>query len=230
MSVDPLRHLSVFSPDAFGERRVDIIGAGSSGSHIAMQCAKLGITNIHVWDADTVAEHNVANQLYDNVDILRPKVEALYDHILRATGTHITIHKEEVDGSQVLGDIVFLLTDSMISRRAIWERGIKMKLSIRLLIETRMSADQGRVYVINPCDPEHIDKYEQTLYSDAEAEVSACGASTSVGPTAEFLAGLATWQLIRWFAIENGFDDQLDNELIFTMRPFMQFTQKFNAI
>ena len=29
--IDPLRHMSVFSPDKWGARRVDVIGAGATG-------------------------------------------------------------------------------------------------------------------------------------------------------------------------------------------------------
>ena len=44
--IDTTRHVEVFSPDAFGSRRIDIIGAGASGSRIVLALAKLGIENI----------------------------------------------------------------------------------------------------------------------------------------------------------------------------------------
>jgi hypothetical protein len=211
--------MSIFSPDQFGHRRVDVIGAGATGSRIAMSLAKLGLTSIHVWDFDTIEAHNVANQLFGNDQLGQKKVAALAELIKRATGTKITIHDEKVDGNQPLGEVVFLLVDSMAGRKEIWSRGLKFKPQTKLLIETRMGADSGRVYTLNPSKMTHIKAYEQTLYADEETEVSACGASISVGPTAEVVSGLAVWQLIRWFSIEQGKDDSLENEIVFSLRP-----------
>jgi molybdopterin/thiamine biosynthesis adenylyltransferase len=224
--IDPLRHLSVFSPHAFGAKRVDVIGAGATGSRIALDLAKLGVENIHVWDFDQVEEHNVANQAFGLEHIGLLKVEALVALVQAATGTKIHAHAERVDGSQILGEIVFLLTDTMESRKEIWNGALKFKLR-KLLVETRMGADSGRVYALNPNKPGHIKAYEATLYADDEAEVSACGASVSVGPTAEIIAGLATWQMIRWFAVEQGGEDDLDNEIIFSLRPMTTISRRF---
>lgn len=228
MAVDPLRHLSIFSPYAFGARRVDVIGCGATGSRIALSLAKLGVENIHVWDFDQVEEHNVANQAFGLEHVGSLKVEALAALIKAATGTEINAHAERVDGSQALGDVVFLLTDTMSSRKEIWDKSLKFKLKTQILIETRMGADSGRVYALNPNKPGHIKEWEVTLYSDDEAEVSACGASVSVGPTAEVIAGLAVWQMIGWFAIEQGADDSLDNEIIFSLRPMTTISRRFS--
>ena len=227
MGIDPLRHLTVFSPHAFGVRQVDVIGCGATGSRIALSLAKLGVENIHVWDFDKVEEHNVANQIFGNGDISALKVEALAALIKAATGTEITTHAERVDGTQTLGEIVFLLTDTMASRKEIWDGALKFKLQTKILVETRMGADSGRVYTVNPNKPGHIKAWEETLYEDSEAEVSACGTSVSVGPTAEIISGLAVWQMVRWFSIEQGGEDELDHEIIFSLRPFINLTRCF---
>jgi molybdopterin/thiamine biosynthesis adenylyltransferase len=227
MSVDPLRHLSVFPPHAFGARRVDVIGCGATGSRIALSLAKLGVENLHIWDFDTVEGHNLANQVFGLGDVGSLKVEALDRLIQRDSGVRVKPHAEKVDGSQDLGEIVFLLTDTMASRKEIWERGLKLKLRSKLLIETRMGADNGRVYAFNPCKRSHILEWEKTLYSDGEAEVSACGASISVGPTAEIISGLAVWQMVRWFTVEQGGQDDLDNEIIFSLRSLITMNRQF---
>lgn len=234
--IDPLRHLSVFKPHQFGDTQVDIIGCGATGSKIAMSVAKLGVENIHLWDFDRVEDHNIANQIFGIPDVGRLKVEALADIIKTATATEVKVHNEKVDGSQDLGRVVFLLTDSMKSRKEIWENGLKYKMRTDLMIETRMGADSGRIYTVNPNYPLHIDRWEAaSAYGDDEAEVSACGASTSVGPTADLIAGYAVWQMIRWASIEQnimvgkevnakgevtepGCLDVLENELIISLR------------
>lgn len=227
--IDITRHIDVFSPDKFGKRRVDVIGAGASGSRIILSLAKLGLENIHVWDFDVVEKHNIANQAYTQADIGRLKVEAIRDHVKAATGMDITIHAERVDGTQELGDVVFLLTDTMSSRKEIWTKGIRYKMRTKLMIETRMGSDQGRVYTVNPTKPAEVKGWEKTLYGDEVAEVSACGASITVGPTAEFLSALAVWQLIRWSAIEGGREDVIDNEILWGLRPAYFMQRAFDA-
>lgn len=229
--INPLRHLEVFKPLAFGQRRVDVIGVGASGSRLVLHLARLGLQGpIHVWDPDIVEEHNIANQAYRLGDIGRLKVEALADLVKATTDTDLVIHPEAVDGTQRMGDIVFLLTDSMASRRTIWAQGIKRKPYISLLIETRMGPDTGRVYTVNPGNGGHIAAYEGTFYEDPPRPTSACGATTTVGPTAEYLACLAVWQLIRWAAIEQGAPDEMEQEIIFGLRPTSLVSNQFPSI
>lgn len=219
--IEPIRHLSVFQPAKFGDIPVHIVGCGAVGSRIAMSIAKLGIMNIHLWDFDKVEEHNIANQIFEVQDIGQPKVYATLRHIERAVGKinyrldpQVTAHNEPVTNTTQLNGIVFLLTDTMKSRKEIWAGAIKYKMGVLLMIETRMGADQGRIYVVDPISPSHIEEYEQTLYSDEDAEVSACGTSISVGPTAEAISGIAVWQLIRFVNKK-----PLDNEILFYSDP-----------
>jgi ThiF family len=226
--VDTTRHASVFSAQCFGNKRIDVIGAGATGSRIVLALAKLGIQNIHVWDFDSVEEHNIANQAYTQADIGRLKVDALKDLVKRSTGLEITTHAEKVDGTQELGEVVFLLTDTMSSRKEIWQKGIRYKSRTKLMIETRMGVDEGRVYAINPIKPAQIQGWESTLYDDQVADASACGARTSVGPTAEIVSGAAVWQFMRWFGIQNGKKGTVSHEVIFLLDPHTFLTREFD--
>ncbi len=228
--IDASRHRTIFSPEKFGERQIDIIGVGATGSRVALELAKLGVTNIHAWDFDLVERHNVANQIYGQNQIGQPKVRALQEMIEEQTGTKISVHQERVDGSQPLGEIVFLLTDTMSSRQEIWQKGLRYKPNINLVIETRMGTDTGRVYTITPYEPNHVMAWEATLHDDnmPGVERSACGSAQSLGPTAGLLADLAVWQLIRWFSIsEDNTDDSLENEIVFSLRPTLTLTRNF---
>ncbi len=225
MTVDPIRHQSVFHPHRFGAKRVDVIGAGATGSRVAISLAKLGVTNLHVWDFDKIEEHNVANQAFGNDDIGKFKVEALAATIKRQCGIDITAHNAKYEGGEQLGNVVFLLTDSMASRKQIWESSIRLKPRTELMVETRMGADDGRVYAVNPMDPKHVKRWEATLYADSEAAVSACGAQTSVGPTAEIISGLAVWAMMQWFAWSNSEGEFPDFETIMGLRHLSVLTQ-----
>lgn len=224
MPVDPLRHIKIFSPDAWGANRIDVIGVGATGSWLALQLAKLGLPDncLHVWDFDTVAEHNLANQAFGPADVGKPKVRALAELVKAQTGIAIVEHNEPYHGQQQLGKVVFLLTDTMKSRREIFDRAIKYKPHTELMIETRMDADNGRVYAINPLQPAQIDGWLKTLYDDPVADPSVCGARTTVGSTAMLLAAMAVWQFIRWFQLKQGKAPEgakLEQELIFNVAP-----------
>lgn len=222
-----LRHLEVFSPATFGDQRVDVIGVGATGSRIALSLAKLGIGNVHVWDDDRVEPHNVPNQAFGNNDIGKFKVEAIQRIILEQTGTTITIHPVRINSKEQLGDIVFLLTDTMASRQEIWKAGLRYNTQVKLVIETRMGKNSGRVYAMNPSNPAHVTGWEGTLYADDVAEVNACGTSISVGPSAEVVSGLAVWQLIRWHQTQEQLKkgevpkDEVENEVVFSLQPMM---------
>ncbi|MES3004977.1 MAG: ThiF family adenylyltransferase [Patescibacteria group bacterium] len=228
-----MRHIEVFSPETFGDQRVDVVGVGATGSRIALGLAKLGIPNIHIWDYDKVEAHNVPNQIFGNNHVGMSKVDALMNIIREQTGTEVSVHPEKVDGSQRLGDVVFLLTDTMASRQEIWKTGLKYKTYVKLMIETRMGKNSGRIYTLNPSNPGQVRGWEETLYSDDVAEVSACGTSISVGSTAEVVSGLAVWQLIRWhqgqeeLKVGKAVVDEVENEIIFSLQPMMVNTSNF---
>lgn len=231
MAINPVRHMKVFSPGAFGTRRIDVIGVGATGSWLVLQLAKLGIgANIHVWDKDTVADHNLANQFFGPNDVGKPKVEALAGWVSLQTGTDIVQHNDWYNGQSQLGEVVFLLTDTMKSRKLIWEKAIRYKPLTKLMIETRMDADNGRIYTINPIDPAQVAGWEAAWYDDPPVNPSVCGARITVGSTANMLASYATWQFMRWFAISQGTapeGDKLEQEIFFGLRPPSVFTHNF---
>jgi molybdopterin/thiamine biosynthesis adenylyltransferase len=220
--IETLRHINVFLPETFGDTPIHIIGCGATGSKIAISIAKLGITTLHLWDDDVVESHNIANQAYSLNDIGKSKVDALSSIIKEHTGLIPICHNEKVK-NQKLSGVIFVLTDTMASRKEIFENCIKLNLSVQLLIETRMGTDNGRVYSINPSNPSQVEDYLNTFYTDDIAETSACGARTSVGPTADVISGVAVWQFIRHHNIKTDrpseFKDTLETEVIFGLKP-----------
>ena len=59
-----LRQLEVFDPEKYQSKRIDVIGAGATGSYVTWLLGKIGLTNIHIWDDDRVAMVNLANQCF----------------------------------------------------------------------------------------------------------------------------------------------------------------------
>jgi hypothetical protein len=205
--LDTRRHSELFKPETF-KHPITIIGAGSTGSWLALSLAKLGLTDITVWDFDTIEEHNIPNQLYDLNQIGSAKVEALHNLIHISTGTQINIKNEPYAGQRLSG-VVFMMIDTMEGRKKFWKQAIKMKSAIAHYIEPRMGLDVGRIYNVTPTNLDHIKRYEETLYDDDVAEVSACGTSMTVITTAMSMASMCARQLVN-------FHDHtpLDNEIL----------------
>jgi molybdopterin/thiamine biosynthesis adenylyltransferase len=229
MAVDILRHYSIFNADQLADKRIDVIGVGAVGSRLTLGLAKLGVRNIRVWDFDTVEGHNVANQVYGNQHVGQKKAEAISAIIKEYTGTAITSMADRVTGEEELGPVIFLVTDSMKSRKEIWEKAIKNKMTIDAMFEGRMGIDSARVYWARPIQPSHQVNYEKTLYEDGEAEVSPCGSTISVGPTAETLSAMLQWCFIRWFNSVMEGSEEPENELIMGLNPLGQMMNTWAA-
>lgn len=208
--VDISRHRELFDPNKFN-KAIHVIGVGATGSWLVFSLAKLGLTNIHVYDFDKVEAHNIANQLFSISDIGEYKVEALKRIVKDTTGTEITIHNKEVK-EEAFSGIVFMMIDTMAGRKAIYESSVKYKPSVSLLIEPRMGLHMARIYNILPLNNSSLNEYEKTFYTDEEAEVSACGNSMTVISSALAVTAWCVRQLIN-FANECEMDEEILIEL-----------------
>ena len=119
-TMDLLRQIDLFKPEQFKDKRIDVIGVGATGSYITWLLSKIGLSNIHIWDNDTIEEHNVPNQCFMLNHINKSKVIAMKEMVKDGAGADLVEHNEKVESSQQLGKIVFLLVDSMGMRKTIW--------------------------------------------------------------------------------------------------------------
>lgn len=228
-TIDYWRQLDICSPSKL-TKPITIIGAGATGSYVAWLVAKMGCSDITVYDHDWIENYNPPNQMYGLEDIVIDeddgkkvkKVFALRRIIESATDIIIKAIPERFTDQYIPGGIVYLLTDTMKSRKTIWDSSIKYKLHIDLLIETRMGPDSGRIYTIRPMMPKHVSSYEKTLYSDEEAEENAC-TRQAIAPTVATIAGIATSVMIEFL---NGKPVD-NNEIIISLNPPMIITRKF---
>lgn len=215
---DYSRQVNILNPEEFNTK-INIIGAGATGSWVAFSLAKMGLSNLHIYDFDEVGMHNLPNQMFGVRDIDRNKALSIRNIIKLFTGFTVNARNEKVDGSVPMQGIVFMLTDTMKSRKDIYNRAIKNNPSIDLLIETRMDLRGGRIYVVDPKNREQTKMYEQTFYSDDEAEVSACGVSQTVLPSALAITSHAIWKLLNYINGETVYNETIldfSNEIVMT--------------
>ncbi len=190
--IDIQKHMEFFDPTTM-EDDVHIIGCGAIGSHLAEQMARLGVTNIHLWDFDKVSAHNIANQNFRDKDIDRLKVYAL-EEIIQEINPEVKVitHDGWKEGARISGWI-FLAVDNIDIRRAIIEDNAANPY-IKGYCDIRMGLTDSQIYFVQ--NPKLIPNLLGTMnFSHDEAKdnvpVSACGLSLSVIPTIKFATAMA---------------------------------------
>lgn len=157
-------------------RPIELIGVGSVGSHLAMGLAKMGFTDIRVWDDDFVASHNVPASLYGENDVGVLKVHALRRRIEEDTGVLLEVVPEQYDGAPFKRQsIVIACVDKMAARKVIWET-IRGKQSIQLYCDTRMNATYVEVLALVPHRAQDAKRFDGLWFPDTEASTQMCGA------------------------------------------------------
>jgi len=245
--MDYIRQLELLDPTEIKDKTITLVGAGATGSYVALALAQLGWGDsargqgkLIVFDGDKVEDHNLANQVYDISHVGKPKVEALKEVIKRKCGFEIEAHNEMVEDktekSLIQSKYVFILTDTMSSRKSIFEKYLQFSYKTDLVIETRMGLRDGRVYAFSPANVDHKKEWLDTLYSDNVAETSRCGASASIVTTVMFLASLAAQRVVHHFNMQYGSNNMkgkdegslpLWNEAQFSLYPESFYLREF---
>lgn len=159
--------------DADHARKVTLLGAGSVGSVVATMLAKLGVTDLTVWDADSVESHNVPMSAYRPCDLSRPKVDALADIVREQAGVDIVPVRRMYEGGALEGTVVCSV-DSMDVRSAVWKE-VRLCPSVDLFVDTRTAKELVSVFAIDPVDPDDCDFYDAFVYPSRDALRTMCG-------------------------------------------------------
>lgn len=190
-------------------KRCHIIGCGSVGSTVAELLIRLGITNISLYDFDTVSSHNIANQMFINADIGRPKVDALRDLLL-------AINPEAVNGIKLypegwkpktqLSGYVFLCVDNINIRREIVTENL-MNKSILAMFDFRTRLEDAQHYAAAWNNKDMVDNLLASMdFSHEEAKdatpVTACNIEMGVAPTVRTICSFGVANFMNY--IRNG--------------------------
>jgi hypothetical protein len=172
--MDFLRQYDIIRPDLLNFP-INVIGCGGIGSPVALTLAKMGCSRLALYDPDIVESHNLPNQVFPLNSLGRAKVEVLAEVIRQFTGCEPVTMQQALRGEEPLQGLCIIAVDTMKARKEIW-RGIRQNPAVPLLIDARMGGEVGRLFCIHPSEPEEIDFYETTLYSDEEALELPCTA------------------------------------------------------
>lgn len=198
--IDYTRQQGILDPRRFAWP-VHLVGLGGIGSAVAPILAKLGVSEIHLWDDDTLENGNLPSQfLYRLEDVGKTKVEAARE-ILSALGpVAVTAHARRFTTEETLEGIVVSGVDSMASRAAIWER-VRFNIAVPLFFDGRLGGEILELHTVRPVVFEEVQRYDGTLFPDDEAAPLPCTERAIIHP-AVVLAGLVASQLTRWMREE----------------------------
>lgn len=116
-------------PDAMkklASMKIAICGAGAIGSNLAVNLARMGVSNLTVIDKDRVEEHNIGTQVYGVDDIGGRKPECLRNLIHREVGEEILSEAHELTGKNCAKllrgfDLIIDCFDNSVSRKLVFD-------------------------------------------------------------------------------------------------------------
>lgn len=199
--MDITKHEEYFNPDKL-HAAIHIIGCGAIGSTVAENLTRLGINQIHLWDFDTVAPHNIANQMFLARQIGMPKVDAVEEN-LKAINPDLIVVKH--DKGWTVGDTIsgyiFLAVDSIELRKKIVQFNLG-NLFLNGIFDFRMRLTDAQHYASDG-SYEGLQTLLKTMnFSDSEANeatpLSACGTTLSLVTTVRMVVAAGVSNFINF--------------------------------
>lgn len=186
--MDLAKSYEFFKPEML-DGRIHIIGVGSVGSTLAENLVRFGITDMTLYDFDTVEPHNIANQMFRETDIGKLKVNAVAEY-LKEVNPEVENGLELVTEGwhgQKLAGYVFLCVDSIELRKEIAEACVGSEY-IKAMFDFRMRLTDGQHYAADWSDDKMVEAFLASMdFTHEEAQeatpMSACKVVLSVAPT-----------------------------------------------
>lgn len=169
-----LRHLSIFDPSITMNQRIIIVGAGATGSYLAHALVKLGITNLEIWDMDTVEVHNLSLQNFKYSQLGINKAIATKDIIKEFENIEIeAISKECKELNPDDNTIVVFALDNYTARKQILKSIVDTGC---ILIDIRTGSESIHIQTLNTLNDDQVKRYKSTLFSDSDTNNLPCTA------------------------------------------------------
>lgn len=190
--MDLSKSYEYFQPEK-NDSRIHIIGCGSVGSTVAENLVRCGVTNITLWDFDTVEPHNLANQMFRQKDIGKPKVDALLDILKEINPELVDSAELKPDGWQgkLLSGYIFLCVDNIDLRRQFVEKHMDSPF-VKAMFDFRTRLEDAQHYAADWSNQKMKQDFLASMqFSHDEAKdetpVSACNVTLSVCPTVRII-------------------------------------------
>jgi len=158
-----MRQKDIFDP-VNQKYKIVVLGAGSLGSFITLNLAKLGFNDLEVYDFDLVEEHNIGNQFYRISDIGKSKVESLKEMVKDFTGIDIIPHNEKVNLQTKMPlnpNTLYILTfDTLESRKMFYELIKNYKCTV---LDVRVGGEEFNIRVTDTFNSVQLKEWEESF-------------------------------------------------------------------
>lgn len=201
--MDLSKSYDFFKPEAVTQR-IHIIGCGSVGSTVAELLARIGLTNITLYDFDRVEPHNIVNQMFTERQVGMEKVDAtleLMNAINPECANSVTLMRAGYT-KQKLAGYVFLCVDNIDLRRRIVEEN-KHNIFIKAMFDFRTRLTDAQHYAADWSDEKMVEALLNSMnFSHEEAAeetpVSACHVTLAVPTTVRMICDIGVGNFMNF--------------------------------
>ena len=201
--MDLSKSYDFFQPEK-DDARIHIVGCGSVGSTLAENLARCGVTKMTLWDFDTVEAHNIVNQMFQQEDVGKLKVEALKDILMDINPEikdNVELKPKGWEGKLMSG-YIFLCVDNIELRRTIVEKHMDSPY-VKAVFDFRTLLESAQHYAADWSDykmKQDLLKSMQFSHEEAaeETPVSACGITLGVATTVRLICALGVNNYINF--------------------------------
>ena len=201
--MDLTKSYEFFQPDK-DTAMIHIVGCGSVGSTVAENLARCGVKKMTLWDFDKVEEHNIANQMFRQVDVGKPKVEALRDIIIdiNPEAANSIVLKPKGWQGAIMSGYIFLAVDDIEIRRQIVEKH-RNSMFVKAVFDFRTLLESAQHFAADWTDTRQKESLWNSMqFSHEEAAeetpVSACGVTLGVATTVRLISALGVNNYINF--------------------------------
>ena len=180
-----------------------VIGCGAIGSHVCEELARIGVPEVHIYDFDTVDQHNITNQMFMHTDIGNSKVNAVQE-MMKGINPDIIVHvhPEGCTAPYTVNGICILCVDNIDLRREIVKANYYNPYCAAFL-DFRMRLTDAQHYFADGNNQFEIDTLLNTMdFTHEEAHEatpqSACGVELSVVYTVKAITALGIANMVKW--------------------------------
>lgn len=201
--MDLSKSYEFFKPEMC-KARIHLIGCGSVGSTVAELLVRFGLTDITLYDFDSVEPKNLANQMFFAHDINVPKVVAVKNMMCAINPDCMEKVKVVSDGwhGQKLSGYIFLCADSVEIWQAIVDSNM-LNPNIKAMFNFRTRLTDAQHYAADWNDERAKRSFRDSMdFTHEEAreqtEISACGVTLSVAPTIRMICNAGVTNFINY--------------------------------
>lgn len=198
-----MRQRKIYDPELMNEH-VTVVGCGSLGSWAAVCLSKLGLNTFTFYDADSVEQHNLPNQVFSHDTMSQNKAEMLSRYVdafmpfYDSEKTVLEVKNRHWEDTDVLAPGVILnAADSILVRKMVYEKAPEESF----IIDVRSSGDSFNVYTCDKRKPEDRAFYEQFFFKPEDAAGTDCNAQ-AIAYSSMVIGALATDAFVRYARME----------------------------